>query len=79
MAGRKGPGRALTVDPARLILDDFLAGDVVANEINQLSSHSGKHFLKSLQHDRIDQQMVHRREVRPKGHVIQVIVRLGRT
>ncbi len=37
MAGREGPGRALAVHPHRLVAHDLAAGDVVADEVNQLA------------------------------------------
>ena len=39
---------------------------------------AGKHFLKRLEHQRVDQQVIDRGEVRTERHVVEVGVRLGR-
>ncbi len=77
------PGKArvgaFAVDPRELVIDDFLTRDVVADEVHELAGRSWQHFLEGLQHERIDEHVVHGGEVRPERHVIEIRVRLGRS
>jgi hypothetical protein len=74
--GTRGP---FAVNPGELVIDDFLTRDVVADEVHELAGRSWQHFLEGLQHERIDEHVVHGGEVRPERHVIEIRVRFGRS
>ena len=79
MPARHGTRRTFAVDPRFLILHDFLTRDVVTDEINQPPGHAGQHFLEGFQHQRINQQMVHRGEVSAERHVVDIGIRFRRS
>ena len=70
MTRRKRPRRTFAMHPAfaceaaATVRQQFLPGYVVADEIHQRPFHTRNDFLKRLQHQRVDEQMIHRREVR---------------
>ena len=64
-----------SVNPSRLVVDDFLTSNIVADKVHQRTSRSWKYFLKRFQYESIDQHMVHGCEIRPHGHIVQVVVR----
>ena len=41
VTGREGAGRSFSVDPLRDVVHDFLSGDVVTDEVNEVSLASG--------------------------------------
>ena len=47
----------------------------MADEVNQFSLCSWQDLLKGFKHERIDEQMIHRGEVRPERHIIEIGVR----
>ena len=49
----------------------------MADEVNQLPGRSWKNFLESFQNQGVDQQMIHRREVRSQSHVVEIVVCFG--
>jgi len=79
VAAGEGTRGAFAVDPRELVIDDFLTRDVVADEVHELPGRSWQHFLEGLQHERIDEHVVHGGEVRPERHVVEIRVRLGRS
>ena len=56
--------RALAMHPGEVAIHNFLPRDVVTDEIHQLSIGTRKYFLKSLEHEGVNQHMVDRRKVR---------------
>ena len=77
VSGREGAGCAFSVHPLRDSIDDFFAGDVVADEVNEASLASGKDFLEGFEHELVDEEVVHGGEVCAEGHVIEIRVSLG--
>ncbi len=75
------PGNArvapLRCTQAGVVIDNFLARNVVADEIHQLPRRSRDDLLERFEHQRVDQQVIDRREVRAERHVVQVRVRFG--
>jgi hypothetical protein len=84
MSRRKRARRTLAMHPAFAlesavaVRQQLAARDVVADVIHQRTFHAGNHFLERLEHERVDEQMVHGREVRAERHVIEIRVSLGR-
>ena len=72
VSGREGSGRALSVHPLRDAVDDFFAGDVVADEVNEVALASGKDFLEGFEHELVDEEVVHGGKVCAEGHVIEI-------
>src|SRR5215831_20706930 len=68
---------AFACKSASTIRQQFLASNVVADEIHERTFHARDHFLKCLKHEGVDQQMVYRCEVRTQRYVIEIGVRLG--
>lgn len=79
VTGREGAGCSFSVNPLRDVIDDFLAGDVVADEVDELALASGKDFLEGFEDELVDEEMVHGGEVCAEGHVIEVGVSFGRS
>ena len=84
MTRRKRARRTLSVNPSYTVeapvpvRKDLAARDVVADVIHQRPFHAGNHFLERFEHERVDEQMVHGREVRAERHVVEIRVGLGR-
>src|SRR5688500_11393163 len=74
MARWKCPRRTLAMHPGFPVLDDLSSRNVVADEVHELSFRSRDDLLKCLEHECIDQQMIHGRKVGSERHVIQVRV-----
>ena len=68
-------GSALAVNPLLLVVDDFLSGNVMADEVDEAALGSGKDFLEGFEDKLIDEQVVHGSEVGSERHVINVVVR----
>lgn len=77
VTGGEGASGSLSVDPLWDLVDDFLTGDVVADEVDKLTFASGKDFLEGLEDELVDEEMVHGREVCAEGHVVEVSVSFG--
>ena len=77
MSSWHGAGGTLAVDPGLVTLDDLLAGDVVGDEVNEVSLRSRQDLLEGFQYQCVDEQVVHRGEVRSECHVVQIGVCLG--
>src|SRR3954462_14618328 len=82
--GRKSPRCAFAVDPAFsgksavTIRQQFLSRDVVADEVHERALYARNNFLKRFEYERVDEQMIQRREVRAERQVIEVGIGLGR-
>ena len=72
MTSGEGAGGSLSVDPLWDLVDDFLTGDVMADEVNKLPFASGKDFLEGFEDELVDEEVVHGGEVRTKSHVIEI-------
>ena len=70
VSAREGPSGSLAMYPAELLVDHLLSRNVMADEIDELSIHSRQYFLKCLQNQRVDQQVIHGGEVRSQCHVV---------
>lgn len=71
-----GAGGAFAVDPGLLALDEFLAGDVVGDEVDELALAAWEDFLEGFEDEGIDDEVVDGCEVGTEGHVIEVGVGL---
>jgi hypothetical protein len=77
MTSGEGTGCALSVHPLGDSVDDFFSRDVMADEVNQLTFAPGEDFLKSLENELVDEEVIHGGEVGTESHVIEVGVSLG--
>ena len=64
VAGGKGAGCAFAMHPSGAIVDDLLAGDVVRDEIDQISFNAWNDLLEGFEHQRVDQKMIDGGEIR---------------
>src|SRR5262245_10414639 len=82
MTCRKGARCAFAMHPTLAsettvtIGRQFFARDVVADEIGERTFHARNDFVERFEHERVDEQMVHGREVRAAGQVIEIRVGL---
>src|SRR6476620_5458428 len=85
MLRRKSSSRAFAVHPAfsakstSTVREQFLSGDIVADEIDERTFHSRNHLLKRFEHECVDQEMVYGREVSAQCHIIEVRVSFWRS
>ena len=77
MSTGEGTGCAFSVHPLGDAVDNLFSRDVMADEIHELTFAPGEDFLEGLENELIDEEMIHRREVRTESHVIEVGVSLG--
>jgi hypothetical protein len=75
---RIGACRAFTMYPSFLIVHDFAARNVVADEIHELATSAGNDFLERFKHKLVDEHVVHGREVCTERHVVNIIISLLR-
>src|SRR5258706_15356248 len=84
MACREGARRTFAMHPAfprettMTVRQQLFLGNVVTDEIDQRTLHAWDHFLKRFEHERVDEQMIQRCEVRAERHVVEIRVSLGR-
>ncbi len=77
VAGWDGAGGAFAVDPCFGAVDDFLAGDVVGDEVDEGSVRAWEDFLEGFEDEGVDEEVVDGGEVCADGHVVEVGVGLG--
>lgn len=76
MTTGEGPGCPFSMHPLRDAIDDLFTGNVVADEIHEVTLTSGKNFLKSFENELVDQKVIHGCEVGPESHVVEIVISL---
>ena len=80
VSSRQSSSSSLAMDPSLFSISTrLLPHEVVADEVDQLSPCSREDLLESLQHELVDDHVVHRGEVASHGEVPQVLLALTRT
>ena len=75
MPGGERACSAFTVNPGDAVVHNFLAGDIVTDEVYEFSCGAWNDFLKRFQNQSIDQHVVGCGKIGTKGHVVEVCVR----
>ena len=78
VAGGEGSRGAFAMDPGEAVVDHFLAGDVVADEVDQRAGRAGDDLLERFENQRVDQHVIDGREIRTEGHVVEIGIGLRR-
>ena len=77
VACRKSAGGAFAVDPGEaFVAEGFLTGDVVRDEVDEVTFGAGEDFLEGFEDEGVDEEVIEGGEVGAEGHVVDVAVGL---